>query len=804
MKNKFIRFGVIGDCHYSLSGNYSTRNCSGAKEQLEKIIDILNKEKLDFVLSLGDLSDGNTPEEVFEIKKAFEKSTSPVYFVIGNHDLRQRSDKDHAEIVGSTHKPYDFTLNNYRFIVLNAFENSIFSRDEKKQKIYKDYCEGFKGRKFQRWPGVMSDESYRWVEDTLKDAEKKGQEVVFFSHVPVWKDACVRKPGDTEPLARIADHIEFLDLIDGFKNVRAYIAGHYHPGGIGLRRGVLHKTVRSVCDFEKPTACIFTADENGISVKGIGDEFDFSHKYSVEPTYISGTAPEGCYVMTNCGEIQQVGADNCFSLSVPCSGMYSVKAVMDGCQDVIIPWLVAPAEDLKITFTPDPARKLYVGKTNRPAVMEITDNNCPVRWFDISGKNYGEYTPPTPMWTAHSTNYWTNSLYAFTATGDVKVEVMPNHPYLRQAGWYKGDSHNHLFHGEGHYVANPQQSAFIGRAEGYDWLCFSQGYSNDGICKDNYAITESLSDENNLFIINEEFPKNRSNHFAVLGATPTLVEVDMNILTSLESADRYVWQRGGITIPVHPFEGHMSFRQMPLWLNCAPEKMPCIDFYYHPHYPKKYTDDYWFMLLNKGYKIGCFSTSDGAYDVGRTPGSGRGATYVKAKSLKETDIVEGIKNGRTMVSYDYAALLFWIDENISGDILYPDGKDRILKIKAFWKKGKTGYIRIVRNGEDIKKFPVTFSDDEVPVDFEMPISENENGWYVAFLEREDGQPLAVASPIYFRNEEFSAPKVIPMPKNIPETMMQMFEDLESDDLARPELIDEVAVMLEELNENKGL
>ncbi len=803
MKNKSVRFAVIGDCHYSLNGNYSTRDCSGAKDQLGRILDILNQEKLDFVLSLGDLGDGHSLDEVLEVKKVFDKSTNPVRYVIGNHDLRKRTEDVHAATVGITHKPYDFTIGNYRFIVLNAFENSIFCRDEKRPQIYKDYCDSFKGRKFQRWPGIMHPESYEWIKKTLDDAQEKQQDVVFFSHVPVWKDACERKSGELEPLARIADHIEFLDMIDNYPNVRAYIAGHYHPGGLGLRKGVLHKTVRSVCDFKEPTACIFTADDEGISIKGFGAECNFTHQYAFEPVHISGTAPQGSYVMTNCGDIQCVGEDNKFCLTVPCKGKYAIKAVKDGCQDVIVPALIAPIENVEITFTPDASRKLYVGRTDGPAVMKITDDGKPVRWFDISGKNYGEYTPPTPMWTVHSTNCWTNSLYAFTATGEVDIKVMPRHPYLREQGWYKGEPHNHLFHYEGHYVGNPQQSSFIGKAEGYDWLCFSQGYGNDGLYNDYYALADYLSDENNLFIINEEFPKNRSNHFVCLGATSTRVELDMNILTSLEAADRYIWQRGGITIPVHPFEGHMSFRQMPLWLNCAPEKVTCLDFFYHDSYPKKYTDDYWFMLLNRGYTIGCFSTSDGAYDVGRTPGSDRGCTYVKLDSLSEASIVEGIKKGRTMVSYNYGAILFSIDEHISGDILYPDGKMRTLKAKAFWRKDKSGYIRIVRNGVDIKKVPVSFTDDEAAVDFEMPISENENSWYVAYLETEDGKPRGVASPIYFRNESFRAPKVIPLPKNIPEEMLQMFESLEPNDLARPELLDEVAAMLEKLNEKEN-
>lgn len=217
MKKKQIKFAVLGDCHYSLNGNYSTRNCSGAKKQLEHILERLNKEKLDFVLSLGDLGDGHNLDEVLAVKETLKTCKHPVKFVIGNHDLVLRSDKEFSEVVGIPYKAYDFCIENYRFIVLNAFENSIYSRDKEKEQAYRDYVDGQNGRLFQRWPGIMNAETYNWLEKTLEDAKNQNQEVIMFSHVPVWSDACLRDSDENEPLARIADHIELLDLMDNYK-----------------------------------------------------------------------------------------------------------------------------------------------------------------------------------------------------------------------------------------------------------------------------------------------------------------------------------------------------------------------------------------------------------------------------------------------------------------------------------------------------------------------------------------------------------------------------------------------------------
>ena len=98
--------------------------------------------------------------------------------------------------------------------------------------------------------------------------------------MPVLDLACLRLADKSdEPLARIIEYDRMLNLMDKYKNILAYFAGHYHPGGLAVRNGVIHKTVRSVCDHSSPTACIVSIDENYITLEGLGMETNFVHKY---------------------------------------------------------------------------------------------------------------------------------------------------------------------------------------------------------------------------------------------------------------------------------------------------------------------------------------------------------------------------------------------------------------------------------------------------------------------------------------------------------------------------------------------
>ncbi len=277
---KSVNFAVIGDCHYSKKANYSTRDCLGAKEKASAIVDKLNRSDLDFVFSLGDLGDGHDVSEASEIAEAFSRCKHPVKYAIGNHDLVLRGETEHAELIKIPAPMYDFSINGFRFIVLNAFEISRYSRDEKEREAYWNFRKSNPDVPVQEWPGLFREKSWNALKNMLDDASSKGEDVIIFCHVPVYDLSCLREPGETEPTARIVEYEKMLALLDEYSNVRAYIAGHYHPGGLSVRKGVVHKTVRSVCDFKEETFCLVSIDEEKLRIFGKGMESDFIYSYA--------------------------------------------------------------------------------------------------------------------------------------------------------------------------------------------------------------------------------------------------------------------------------------------------------------------------------------------------------------------------------------------------------------------------------------------------------------------------------------------------------------------------------------------
>ena len=227
------------------------------------------------------------------------------------------------------------------------------------------------------------------------------------------------------------------------------------------------------------------------------------------PCRVTGKTMPGAWVVANSGEIAQADEKGRYEILFPVQGVYCLKAMKDGYGEAVRPWLVVPARapvDLPLWALPDPKRRVVHGNLGYPAQLTITDSGQPVRGFDFAGTPVGGYPAPKGVWHHRNRYFWTAGEYAFTATGEVKIVESLDFPQLRKRGWYKGDFHAHIVHGENFYRANLQQMNFICRAERYDWIWFSQAHANDEYPLDYGRLCEYLSDDRLFLRINNEFP----------------------------------------------------------------------------------------------------------------------------------------------------------------------------------------------------------------------------------------------------------------------------------------------------------
>ncbi|MBR0459182.1 MAG: CehA/McbA family metallohydrolase [Victivallales bacterium] len=803
MSSPLCSFALIGDPQYADRDTIpgSGREYRNGLRLHRETISLINQTPdLDFLVSLGDLGDGISREEFPPMLASLADSRIPVRHVVGNHDYVLHSEEELLELFGLESMFYDFAVGGVRFLVLNGLDVSRFSPPGSARLAEsRAFRASHPWLQLREWDGMLSTTSKAWLRQKLEASLEAGELAIILCHVPVLQDA-------SGPNVRMWDHAEIFEILDAFPHVRGWFSGHYHPGGIALRNGVLHKTVKAICNCTQATATIARVYRDHIDLEAIGEEAPFHFPFDLRPVTISGTAPPGTILVADTGELTQATDDGSFLLKVPAPGIYCLKAMAEGCQDAFVPRLRAPCNNVRIVLQASPGRKLfyYPNPPRHFQTLRILDDGVPVRSFDLAGVPFGGITPATPCWNEHCDHFWTRGPYAFTAAGNVTCEqVLCRNEALRSQGWYKGDFHAHIIHGENTYCGNLPLFAFAAQAEGYDWLIASSNFANDQDVTDYKRLADILSTPDFLLRLNAEFPKTWRGHVGNLGVEPITIRTDTELVTNLELVQRYIAPKGGVSIPVHPLyndvirqdEGGtfswMTSKELFLWLLCAPELCPCLDLLYNKNTPN--TLDFYNSLLNRGYRIGVTATSDAAFDVGRTPGFRRGATYVKMDRLDMPSLLDGLRERRTIVTWDGAAVLLEIDGATSGTILRPNRRHH-LKVTAWNLRNLPDLeVRVVRNGTTVLS---TVMEHEKTLEWDF--SEQDCCWYRADLMQR-GDVLSMASPIYFRDERFQPPEVLPIPQTFSREFLDYMKYLDISEITASDAFERFrARLLQEL------
>ena len=186
-----------------------------------------------------------------------------------------------------------------------------------------------------------------------------------------------------------------------------------------------------------------------------------------------------------------------------------------------------------------------------------------------------------------------------------------------------------------------------------------------------------------------------------------------------------------VDYPVEAALGTIDFLSEDVWLNDA-----SINAYYR--------------LLNCGFRLGWAAGTDFPCNESRPFGSL--LTYVQVKDLPLTyrKWIEGIKNGRTVITTNGHVEFLDLKingENGPGDEIKLKGKETV-EIDVNWTSVKTltGQIEIVCNGKVIAKMDGTAKPGE-PVHMKISLKVNQSSWICARRMDEKGHQ-SHTSPVY--------------------------------------------------------
>lgn len=214
-----MKIAVIGDLHYpTVKEEYAL---SKRERQLfyENFMAHFFSIPADLYVSIGDLTNFGTQDELEEIYAIIDQHHKPFVHVLGNHDIYAMS---RDEVLQITHQE--------RFHSLSTDCAVLAFLDTAKEQNFED------------WGGTLDTEQQAWLQEVVKTSGDRP--LIVFGHHPVYGTT----KNSTREKRSISPDIPVWDLLNKKKNAGLYVNGHNHFNSIAAREQWTFLQIAAVLD----------------------------------------------------------------------------------------------------------------------------------------------------------------------------------------------------------------------------------------------------------------------------------------------------------------------------------------------------------------------------------------------------------------------------------------------------------------------------------------------------------------------------------------------------------------------------
>lgn len=367
---------------------------------------------------------------------------------------------------------------------------------------------------------------------------------------------------------------------------------------------------------------------------------------------------------------------------------------------------------------------------------------------------------------------------------------------LHGRGWYGGDTHVHIVHGERDFAVDLNHVAPIARAEGQDWCAFGQEWTSTQDQQPTPAELTALCRANSaadfLCAWGMENPKGHLGHMATF---PLTASTSFTVATGPTDYHDFMPGRprtallhheimrglrahGSLAAYTHPTReyggtpdsiGNIA-RELPFDVLADPTCIEALDVFCDQ--PRHAADEQLaYFLLNRGLRFAICGFTDVCYDRKNgkeRPGDTR--TYVhlgkQDAALRMDAIVAAVRARRTFATTG-PLVDFTIDGEPPGSVLMASGRARTCRIGAWLaldyddprQAVEIETVEVLRNGERWKTF--SRSDGAHLASLEFTLTETQDAWYlVRACGPQRDRHVAITSPIWFETAAYRSPPAV--------------------------------------------
>jgi len=256
-----MKFAILTDIHLGPEGHYKgvlRKMNKDVKIFLDDFVDEMNNNvKPEFVVVLGDLVEDdnrdNDKNNIDYIVKLLKKLKCPVYYVAGNHDLKNISENELEELFNQKKLYYSFDSGSFHFIVL-------FSKVSEDKII------------------LIPNEQKEWLKKDLNKTNKKC--VVFIHHGLADQDLTGNPWFEGRPEnCLIANRNEIRNIFSASDKVIAVFNSHLHWDKQDIHENIPYFTIQSLTENEddkgiaSETHAVVNIENNKVNVEIKGNYF---------------------------------------------------------------------------------------------------------------------------------------------------------------------------------------------------------------------------------------------------------------------------------------------------------------------------------------------------------------------------------------------------------------------------------------------------------------------------------------------------------------------------------------------------
>jgi predicted phosphodiesterase len=267
--------GAIADAQYADTPDQGQRMYHTVPAKLAAAVADFNRQKLDFVVHLGDFidRDWNSYDAVLPIARQLQH---PWHFVLGNHEFA--IDDAHkpliAEKLGMPGRYYSFVRHGWLFIVTDGNDLSSYGWPQgsaQHRESMAQHAAHYADKPL--WDGGIGDGQLHWIDSELGRADRRGLKAMLFCHFPLW-------PENPHNLWN-ADAVRAL--LERHPSAKIWIDGHNHDGNYGVRAGIHYVNLKAMLDTPETSYARIDFFADRLVVHGTGRQQDMTLPLRSDP-----------------------------------------------------------------------------------------------------------------------------------------------------------------------------------------------------------------------------------------------------------------------------------------------------------------------------------------------------------------------------------------------------------------------------------------------------------------------------------------------------------------------------------------